>query len=110
MVDGYISKKDARKALFGIGLVRFKPSDAIMIPKPYEIHHKGSVVIFNIEGVTIKKGASVVLCDADRYRSAKIEEIRIDEIVVAEADSGEVGVKLSEKISKDTELWVLNNS
>ena len=109
VVDGYISKEDARKALFGTGLVRFQPSNAIKIPQPSEIHHNGHIVILNIDDLMLKKDAPVILCQDDKYWSAKIVEIQFDGDTVGEASSGEVGVKLSEKVSKNTELWLLNN-
>lgn len=106
VIEGHISKEDARLTLFQIGLVTFNPSKATKVPPPYEIHHNGSVLILRADGLHIKTGMSVVLNDSGRFRSTKILEIQINGATVEVADSGEVGIKLSEKISKDTEVWL----
>lgn len=104
--EGYISKEDARKALYQTGLVEFWPSRAIKIPTPFELLHKGHVIVFRSDGITVKEGMSAILCDSGRCRSAKILEIQVEGQSVKEADSGEIGIRLSEKILKTTQVWL----
>jgi hypothetical protein len=104
--NGHISKEDARCALFQTGLVTFKPSSSVNVPGPLEIHHGGDVVIFKAEGFSLRKDMSVILCDEGKCRSANIVEIQINGQSVEEVNAGEVGIKLSEKVFKGTELWV----
>lgn len=103
---GLISKEDARKTLFQKGLVTFVPSGCVRIPGPYEIHHKGSVVVFRADGFSITQGQTIVLDDGGRYRSAEILEIQIEGRPVQQATGGEVGVELSEPVFRNTELWL----
>jgi hypothetical protein len=106
VVGGYISKDDARDALYQIGLVEFHPSRAIKIPPPFELHRKGHVIVFRSDGITVKEGMPVIFCDSGWCRSAKVMEIQVEGQSVKEADSGEVGIRLSEKVSKTTEVWL----
>ena len=106
VTKGFISEEDARNALFQNGLVRFQPSEAVRVPDPIQIHYKGDIIVFCADGLMARKGMSVILSDTDRWRSAKILEIQINKVTVEEADSGKVGIRLSEKVSKGTELWL----
>lgn len=103
---GYISRKDARDSLYRTGLVEFVPSRCVLIPQPYELHYDGQVVVFKSEGLHVRTGMSVVLNDKGMFRSDQISEIRVDGESVEEADSGEVGIKLTEMVSKETEVWL----
>jgi hypothetical protein len=49
---------------------------------------------------------SVILCDEGRCRFAMIVEIQVNGQSVEEVNAGEVGIKLSEKVFKGTELSV----
>jgi hypothetical protein len=104
--SGLISKDDARKTLFQKGLVAFKPSESLKVPGPFEIHHKGNVVIFQADDLNVRKGNYAVLCDSVKWRLAKIMDIQVDGESVDVVNSGEVGVKLSEKVFKETEIWL----
>jgi len=106
IADGNITKEDARNTLFQIGLARFQPSGAVKIPDPLEICRDGYVIIFRADGLTVRKGMSAVLCDVGRCRSAQVLEIQVDGTTVEEANGGEVGIRLSDKVSKGTELWL----
>ena len=103
---GFISKKDARSALFKYGLVKFDPSNSQFVAKPAEIHHGGFVVIFELKGVVLAMGMSVIVVDNGRCRWAEIIEIQVDGQSVEVVKVGEIGVKLSERVNKDTELWL----
>ncbi len=106
VTDRLISKEDAREAFFGFGLVRFQPSDADKLAGPFEIRHGGYVVIFRVDALTVKTGMSVVLCDEGRCRAAEVLEVQDENEPVEEVSSGEVGIKLSERVSKETEIWL----
>ena len=104
--EGLITKEDARKALLQTGLVHFEPSDAVKMPPVSEIHHNGSVVIMQIDNLRIRKEMSLIEDKRGRFYGLTIEDIQIDGQSVDEADSGEVGIKLSGSISKQSELWL----
>jgi len=104
---GLITKEDARSALFQSGLVRFIPSNAVEVPTPYEIHHKGYVVVVRLEGISVERGMGIILEENGIYRKSTVEEIQIDGNSVDKAESGEVGIKLTERITKATKLWLV---
>ncbi len=110
ITKGYITKEDARAALYKTGLIQFCPSNAKKFPVPYSLHHNGYVVIFTIDGFEIKVNDSLILIDEDQYRSAVVLEIQLDDKPVACAHTGEIGVKLSEKVKKSTEIWLAHKN
>jgi hypothetical protein len=103
---GFVSKEDARKALLGVGLVSFTPSNAKEIPQPFEIHHDGFVVIFQADGMVLQTGQKVILEESGWYSSGTIEEIQLDGATVATASAGEVGIRLSAPVAKGSRLWI----
>ncbi len=107
VTKGLVSKDDARAALYKTGLVNFPPSGATNIAGPYEIHYDGYVVVFKVDDLEIKVGDSVVLDDFDRYRNAQVLEIQLDGNSVESANSGEIGMKLSARVKKDTLMWLV---
>jgi len=107
VIAGHISKDHARDALYETGLVRFRPSRATTIPSLLEIHPGGHVVVFNAEGIDVEVGNSIILDHAGRYISAHVLEIQVDGTSVERAHTGEIGIKLSERVHKDTTLWLV---
>lgn len=104
--SGVITKEDARKALLQHGLVTFAPSNSVRIGCPLEIHHNGLVAILRIEGVTFSKGATIIICDEQKFRCSKIIDIQFNGKQVGSISDGDIGVKLNTKISQTSELWL----
>ena len=107
VTNSLITKDDARAALYKTGLVNFPPSGATNIAGPYEIHYDGYVVVFKVEDLEFKVGDSVVLDDFGRYRTAHVLEIQLDGTSVESVNSGEIGIKLSSRLNKDTVMWLV---
>ena len=107
VIEEHITKADAREALHGTGLVRFFPSGVTVLPQPYEILYGGHVVVSKAQDLEVKVGDAIVLVNAGRCKSAEILEIQVDGTSVESANSGEIGLKLSERVHKDTALWVV---
>lgn len=110
IINGFVLKEDAREALFQYGLVEFAPSNAIFIAKPLEIHHNGYVVIIRIDGIELRVGMTVIVKDNGYYRPAKIIEIQLDGNPVNTIDTGEIGIKLSDKVHSRVEFWLKEDS
>jgi hypothetical protein len=93
--------------MLGFGLVTFWPSSAIEIPPPFEIHHNGLVIVFDLQPTaSIRQGQQIIIDDSGWYSVAIIVEIQVDGIGVVEASSCEVGIKLSTPVSKSNRLWL----
>jgi hypothetical protein len=107
---GYITKEDARKALFDYRLVTFKPSNSISIGCPTEIFHNNKVGIFIIKNISIRLGGEVLIFADGNYVKAQIIGIQVNDVDVDEVSDGEVGLKFSTEITKKSEIWVLNKS
>jgi len=90
--NGFISKEDARKAMFQTGLVRFCPSGAQELPGPIEIHHNGFVLVFRADNIELQVGLVVILDNSGYYSSATIQEIQVNGTVVESVQSGVVGI------------------
>lgn len=108
--NGFVSKNDARAALFSVGLVQFLPADAVRVPTPLELHHNGQVVIVQADGLAVRVGEAALVSDKGKYRPVQMMEIQVDGTSVQEVHAGEVGVKLSKRLGKETELWLTSAS
>jgi hypothetical protein len=104
--EGFITKEDARLSLLKCGLVEFKPSNSYLLGCPLEVHHKGQVVILYISNMNIKKGASIVVCNAETWFRTEILEIQLNNEAVETVSEGEVGIKLRHSVFKTSELWL----
>lgn len=103
---GFVSKDEARRAMLQIGLVTFPPTDAQEILQPFEVHHDGFVVVFQVYGMELRDGLEVILDDAGRYSSATVQEVQVDGTTVKTASSGKVGIRLSAPVPKSGRVWV----
>lgn len=108
--QGFVTKEDARFSLLEYGLVQFKPSKAHFVGCPLEVHHKGKVVIVNIDNIPIQKGASIIVCNDDSWFRAEILEIQLNDKTVESISEGEIGVRLSIGVLKTSELWLEDTS
>lgn len=106
VTSDFITKEDARLSLLEYGLVQFKPSKSRLIGYPLEIHHQGKVAILQINNIFLSKGASIIVCNEDRWFRTKIVEIRLNDKTVESISKGEIGIKFSHSISKKSELWL----
>jgi hypothetical protein len=104
--DDFLTKADARRFLLKSGLVQFQPSNSIELGLPLEIHHNGQIAILNISNITLNKGASIIVCNDQAWFRAKILGIRLNDVEVESVSEGEIGVKLSHKILKTSNLWL----
>jgi hypothetical protein len=104
--EGFVTKEDARNSLLQCGLIQFKPSKSHLLGCPLEIHRKGEVVILNIDNITLKTTASIIVCNKDNWFRVEILEIRLNDQIVESISEGEVGVKLSRGVVKTSELWL----
>ena len=107
VVKGHVTKDDARAALYKTGLVHFPPSGATNIAGQYQIHYDGYVVVFKVDDFEVKVGDLIVLDDFGLYRTAQVLEIQLDGTSVESANTGEIGMKLSARVKKDTLMWLV---
>jgi hypothetical protein len=103
--SGFITKEDARKSLLDFGLVAFRPSNSVPIGRPLEIHYNGTVGIFFLQDVTVRLDEELLIHEDGRYRKVRVVSLRDQDRDVAEASEGEIGIKLSDRITKESELW-----
>lgn len=88
------------------GLVEFKPSRSSRLGYPLEVHRKGEVVILNISNITVNKSASIIICNDDGWLRAEILEIQLNNETIESVSEGEIGVRLSIRVLKTSELWL----
>lgn len=103
---GFVSKDDAREALYDVGLVLFPPSNAKPIPRPHEFHYGGKVAIIKLQDLEMRSGDTIIVDSDGRYEFADVVEIRVDDKTVDSVSSGEIGVRLSKSIGRNAKLWV----
>jgi len=103
--SGFVTREDARKSLLDFGLVAFRPSSSVPIGKPLEIHYNGTVGVFLLQDVRVCLNEELLVYEAGRYRKVKVVSLRDQDREVTEVFEGEIGIKLSDKITKESELW-----
>lgn len=103
--SGFITKEDARRSFLDYGLVAFKPSNSVAIGKPLEIHYNGTVGVFLLQDVTIRPGENLLVYESGWCRRVQVVSLRDQDEDVAEASEGEIGIRLSDSITKESELW-----
>ncbi|MBD2394898.1 hypothetical protein H6G11_11610 [Cyanobacterium aponinum FACHB-4101] len=104
--EGFITKEDARKYFLDYGLIEFKPSNSHELGSAIEIHNNNTVAILNIENITINQNSSIIICNDDKWFKAKVLEIQLNGQKVDEVSNGEIGIKLDQKITKKSILWL----
>ena len=67
--ESFVTKEDARNSLLQCGLIQFKPSKSHLLGCPLDIYYKGEVVILNIDNITLKTTASIIVCNKDNWGS-----------------------------------------
>ncbi|MTF40743.1 hypothetical protein [Cyanobacterium aponinum] len=104
--EDFITKEDARKYFLDYGLIEFKPSNSHELGSAIEIYNNNTVAILNIENITINQNSSIIICNDDKWFKAKVLEIQLNGQKVDEVSNGEIGIKLDQKITKKSILWL----
>lgn len=107
--EGLISKKAVRLSLLSYGQVEFSPTNCVLIGTPLELHYKNHVGIFEVTGIELKIGDEVLIKDKNKWNRVIIESLMVKNNEVTKVTNGVVGIKFSESISTDSELWTLIN-
>lgn len=102
---GIITKEDARKALINFGLIEFTPSNSVPLGKAKEIHYDGKVIILDIS-TKIKLNQELIIQKDNRYYITKILELKKNDVIIEEAESGEIGMKIDFTVDKLDELFL----
>ncbi len=101
-----ITKKEARELILNFGLVKFKPKNLQLIDKPTEIFKDGEVCIVNLcKGIDLTVNEILYVEKNNKFHLAKILEIKKDDENVSQATNGEFGLKLNNKIQKNSMFW-----
>lgn len=104
--EGILKKNFVKDELFKTGLVSLEPSNLRSLGIPDEYFMAGQIAIVNLDGVSIKKGDTLIVKKQDEYFKATIESLELDDAEVKSADSGVVGVKFDKKLKRNSELFV----
>jgi hypothetical protein len=103
-----ISKSEVRDSLFEYGHVELKPKGLNSLGIPQEYYSSNTVAMINLDNINLKKGMDLYIKKNGNWNKVKILSIRINDIDVEEIKTGEVGIKLSEPIKKNSEVFVKN--
>lgn len=104
--EGILKKSTVRDQLFKTGLISLEPSNLKSLGVPDEYFMAGQVAIVNLDGVSIKKGDTLIVKKQDEYFKTTIESLKLDDAEVESADSGVVGVKFDKKLKRNSELFI----
>jgi hypothetical protein len=103
--SGILDKESARNDLFNYGFIEFRPPNLKLIDEPQEFFGSGKVCIVNTTDVELNLGDELLIERNGKFIKTIIEGIQIDGKPVASANSGELGLQLSNPIKKKSKLW-----
>jgi hypothetical protein len=102
---GVITKEEARKLLLNYGLIEFKPADLVYVYKPTEIFNEGKVCIVTIDGIELSIGDELFIEKNGKFEKAELLGIQENGSSLQTSSKGELGLKLSKKVTKKSILW-----
>jgi len=105
--NGTITKENARNILFKKGLISFCKCFGNYLGKAKEIYKEGFVIIVNISNTIINNGDKLIAEKEGSIVKCVIKNIQISSENVITASNGEIGIEVSERISKNSEIYIL---
>lgn len=105
--NGLISKEEARLLFLTYGLVQFRPKTKKQLPAPKQIIKDSHVVVLNITNQALEVGQTLILEKGDKFFKVQIQSIQVNGKFVENVSDGEVGLKLTAKVSKGTNIWTV---
>ncbi|MFM2477351.1 hypothetical protein [Celerinatantimonas sp. MCCC 1A17872] len=112
ITEGIITKKYVREMLYNYGLIDLKPNNLFSLGIPSEIYKGGTVAIIklnNEDNITLYKDSFIVVKRNNELSKVSIKSIKLDNLSVESASSGEIGILLSAPIKKGAELFFLSS-
>lgn len=107
LIEASILKKDfVRDELFKTGLISLEPHNLRSLGVPDEYFMAGQIAIVNLNGVSIKKGDTLIVKKQDEYFRATIMSLKLHDTEVESAAFGDIGVKFDKKLKRNSELFV----
>lgn len=103
--NGIVSKEETRKLILKFGLIDFRPIGLTYIYEPVEIFNGGKVCIVNIDGIELKLNDEILIEKNGKFEKTLILGIQENDKSINRASKGEIGLKLSSKITKKSILW-----
>lgn len=103
---GILTKATIREALFRTGLIEMAPTNLVSIGIPEKYYKDGEVAIVDISGITVHQGDNLIVKMQDTYFKVTVESIHLNDQDVRSANSGKVGIKLSQKLKGNAELFI----
>ncbi|GAB2891107.1 hypothetical protein ACCI51_03050 [Microbulbifer echini] len=103
---GILQKSEVRESLFKTGLITLEPKGITSIGVPHELFSNGLVAIVNLNNTEIVVGDILIVKSQGEYTNAMILSLHVDDKQVNSCKSGEVGIKLDQKLRRNSELFV----
>lgn len=100
-----ITKEEARKILLEFGLVEFKPTNLIKIATSEKLYQHGTICSININNIELKVGDKIFIERDNKFTTVTILEIQENKKSMESISNGQIGLKLSKAIKKDSILW-----
>lgn len=103
--NGVITKEEARKILLEFGLVEFKSTNLIKIATSEKLYQHGTICSININNIELKVGDKIFIERDNKFTTVTILEIQENKKSMESISNGQIGLKLSKAIKKDSILW-----
>lgn len=104
IIDGLMTKNYVKDKLVEFGLIRLAPDKIKNIGEVKKTYSNGLVSIFELTG-RLDTNDLIYFIDNDKFESATIESIQVEDKNIESVDSGEIGIKTSKKLREGMELF-----
>ena len=103
--EGVVTKAEVQEAIFKMGLIRIEPTGLVKLGNVNELYMDGRVVILNLPSVTVSIGDVLLIKKQENFLKAIIESLQVNGKEVKSCSGGEVGIRLSISIKKNSEVF-----
>lgn len=104
--NGYITKEEAREVFLQSGMASFRKKFS-SLGVPYSYHQQDSVICLDLDGSMVSNGDTLFYNDAlGRLVSVKVESLQQDNQTLKSASQGKTGIKTSQKIPRNREIFI----
>lgn len=107
--DNLATKKEIKNKLTDFGLVQLFPDNLVFLDKIDEIFMDGNIFIMDLDNIKIKINDELVVFKDNNYKKVKITNIQIDDRDVEYAKNAEVGIKINDKVNRNSEVYLFKN-
>lgn len=104
--DGILTKEEIRQQFFENGNISLLLPTYFLIGKIDEYHAQHNAFVLSISNCRIKVADQLIFCHEDKWFMSKVESIKQNDIDINEAENGEIGFVVKDKVGKGYKVYI----